>query len=82
VHVLDSAAARLLYTIPRSRAAVADADDDDLGAERLEPVHLLEVLLELANQLRLLVQDRGAGLADGVLVLLVVPWCNQDPRSV
>lgn len=51
-------------------AGVADSDHQDLRSQGLEPVALLEVLLQLLEQRVLEMEDALTDLADGVLVVL------------
>ena len=60
MRVLDRAAVGL-GPRPGPGAPVADPDYHQLRAHRLEVAHLLQVPLQLADQLRLEVQDRLAG---------------------
>jgi len=51
-------------------ACIADADHEDLGAEGLETVELLEVVLQLPEQGILEVENPLAAFADRVLMVL------------
>src|SRR5438445_482221 len=52
-----------------ARAIVADADHEHLGADRLEPMTLLEMRLELVHELLLDVHHPTADLAHRVMVI-------------
>src|SRR5207249_9434277 len=52
-----------------SQAIVADPNDEDLSAHRLESVSFFEMRLELVHELFLNVHDPAAHLAHGVMVV-------------
>jgi hypothetical protein len=58
------------FDIASAGAGLADADHEDLGAEGLETMQLLEVVLQLSEQGILEVENPLAAFADRVLMVL------------
>jgi hypothetical protein len=52
-----------------ARARIADADDQHLGAHRLETVQVLEVAFERVDELLLDVEHAAANLAHSMVVI-------------